>query len=374
MRAIFSSLDKRHAILFDRMMKSEQVAPSFTVSRFICLVIAVVVHLVTLSFALLTAYFMILAIIALVRGEWSAVFALSIVTVLSFGIIHTMRPRPGKYPEITLSRQKYPELYALVYMVANALHSRHIDKIAFSEAYNAGFRRVGLRQEWMLTLGIPLWAMLNAEERVALLGHEIAHGINGDYTRGFVIGSAFNALQYWHAYAYYLLAERSVAMLAGIVLIIVTGPPFWLLNTLMFYESQQAEYFADSLGASVSGTDATLSLLAKLQFSNQFRTFVSYANSSGASKTILERYKDLLETTIPDPTTMERVDAETNWRETRFYRTHPPLPYRKQFLAAHRVETAQITLLEQEARLLQNEFDPVAKRFSDMLMQRKARA
>ena len=42
----------------------------------------------------------------------------------------------------------------------------------------------------MLFIGLPLFAILDDAERVSVLGHELAHGVNGDPTRGFVVGTA----------------------------------------------------------------------------------------------------------------------------------------------------------------------------------------
>src|SRR5262249_53292064 len=41
------------------------------------------------------------------------------------------------------------------------------------------------------------WMALHPQERLALLGHEVAHGVNGDVIRGFLVGSALRALDEW---------------------------------------------------------------------------------------------------------------------------------------------------------------------------------
>jgi len=81
-----------------------------------------------------------------------------------------------------------------VYVALGQKHSRAL----LEEEFNASFGRVGWKQREVLTLGLPLWAILEDAERVALIAHELAHGVNGDPVRGFYVGSAVAALARWH--------------------------------------------------------------------------------------------------------------------------------------------------------------------------------
>ena len=50
----------------------------------------------------------------------------------------------------------------------------------------------------MLRLGVPLLTILDGQEVVALVGHELAHQVNGDATRGLVVGTALETLRRWY--------------------------------------------------------------------------------------------------------------------------------------------------------------------------------
>ncbi|HEY7296021.1 MAG TPA: M48 family metalloprotease [Dehalococcoidia bacterium] len=69
--------------------------------------------------------------------------------------------------------------------IARELHMATINEIAVTPASNAAFGRMGWRRRRVLLLGQPLPLTLDSQERVALLGHELGHGVNGDAVRGF---------------------------------------------------------------------------------------------------------------------------------------------------------------------------------------------
>jgi Zn-dependent protease with chaperone function len=124
-----------------------------------------------------------------------------------------------------------------------------------------------LRGRPILFLGLPLWDVLTPRQRVALLGHEIGHGVNGDSRHGVVIGSALRTLHQWYGV---LRPDRpttgeSPSTRAARVLMFV--PTFAvlalikLLDRLTLTASIRAEYAADGLAAQVASTRATVELL-----------------------------------------------------------------------------------------------------------------
>jgi heat shock protein HtpX len=109
-----------------------------------------------------------------------------------------MRPKPGKVPTEDLASEKeFPALHALVNEVAHELGGQPIRNIVVNEDFNAAYGVFGWRRVPVLWIGLPLWMALRPQERLALLGHEVAHGINGDGTRSFVVWSALSALDEW---------------------------------------------------------------------------------------------------------------------------------------------------------------------------------
>ncbi len=68
---------------------------------------------------------------------------------------------------------------------SDALGAPRVRLRLVSDDFNAWCSRVGARQRPTLCIGIRLWAALSPDGRLALLGHELGHLVNGDPTRGF---------------------------------------------------------------------------------------------------------------------------------------------------------------------------------------------
>ncbi|MGW5329672.1 M48 family metallopeptidase [Streptomyces sp. NPDC004014] len=75
-------------------------------------------------------------------------------------------------------------------------HSVHA--VAVDGSINASVMTYGVRGRRLLVLGMPLWEVRTPEERIALLGHELAHYANGDTRNGLVVGTAVRTLALWH--------------------------------------------------------------------------------------------------------------------------------------------------------------------------------
>jgi hypothetical protein len=94
-------------------------------------------------------------------------------------------------------RENFPVLHTLVNDVAQELGGQPITHIIVNDDFNAAYGVVGWRRVPVLWIGLPLWMALRPQERLALLGHEIAHGVNRDGTRSFIVRSALSALDEW---------------------------------------------------------------------------------------------------------------------------------------------------------------------------------
>jgi heat shock protein HtpX len=97
-----------------------------------------------------------------------------------------LRPRLGKLDKraYVLDKRQSPALVGLVARVAAELGTRPPDVILVDERFNASCSAVGLRRTRVLTLGLPLWAALPPQQRVALIAHELGHFVNGDLRSG----------------------------------------------------------------------------------------------------------------------------------------------------------------------------------------------
>ncbi|OIK23124.1 M48 family metalloprotease [Streptomyces malaysiense] len=250
-------------------------------------------------------------------GSWIAAFALSgvvhLVTVALIGVgialltvptwplrllggfllalAYLLRPRFGPSRKArrrmrVVNRDDAPSLYALSTRVAAELGTDPPSMIVVDGRYNASYRRIGLRRRPVLTLGLPLWETLSPVQRLALIGHELGHGANGDVRRSMWVGTALRSLEEWyhlfrpgstrrrHLYAHRNRgggaahgAEMITAVLLG-VFAELTLLAHWLLSRLTAMSGRRAEYLADEMAARLAGREATADLLRALTVAN----------------------------------------------------------------------------------------------------------
>lgn len=130
-----------------------------------------------------------------------------------------------------------------------------------------------------------MFAALPPEQRVALIGHEVAHARNGDSRRGLVVGSAWAALEaLYRILAPDPYAEGPDVFMNGAYWL-VSRPVYGLLllhARLTAHDAQRAEYLADALAADVAGTDAVVGLLETILLEGVVRSVVKRSTHSGA--------------------------------------------------------------------------------------------
>jgi len=199
----------------------------------------------------------------------------------SFGIIPgtllvllavAMRPRLGRLDPLaaTLTREQAPTLFRLIDDVAAATGAPVPHTVVTDADFNASAGMVGLRRRRVLTLGLPMWAILPAQQRVALLGHELGHFVNGDARSGPLTNVPFTTLgplqdllrPVWGASSGGLLAEIGEVAARG-VMAALRSLVLWLYLALLWIASrdwQRAEYLADDLAARAGGSEAAAGL------------------------------------------------------------------------------------------------------------------
>ncbi|MFD2763374.1 M48 family metallopeptidase [Micromonospora eburnea] len=251
---------QQYAALVDRPLESAGLGLAGTVTVVVSLLLLVgVLALAVLGVWLLFAYpFPNLAI----------VFGLALI-----GLAVALRPRFGRIdPDLeVLSRDEAPELHALVEEVAGAIGASAPHVIGVDSSINAYTTAVGLRRRRVLCLGLPLWGALDGQERVALLGHELGHFVNGDVRRLLVTDPALTML----GNAADLFRPRRDTPNGGLLEMIgewLGRILSWLVSRLLFLghlvlvctalrDSQRAEYLADEMSARVAGTAGATRLL-----------------------------------------------------------------------------------------------------------------
>jgi Zn-dependent protease with chaperone function len=225
---------------------------------------------VVLSYALaLAVHAVTLALV--VSGGWLVVTGgsfLKVCGVLVLLLAWSLRPRLGRLPEdgIVLRRVDAPELFALVDEVAAAVGTRGVDAVVVDGEINAAVSGLGLRGR-MLILGVPLWSVLTPQQRVALLGHELGHFVNGDTRHGLVVGSAHRSLVLWYHYFAPVDAVTALQMITNFAIMpfrLLVGALLAVFDLLAVRATQRGEYLADSAAARAGSTEAAVGLMDRL--------------------------------------------------------------------------------------------------------------
>ncbi|HEV2451698.1 MAG TPA: M48 family metallopeptidase [Streptosporangiaceae bacterium] len=189
-----------------------------------------------------------------------------IVAIVAVLLAIELRPRLGSLRKRDHVRYQgdAPALFGLLDRVAAELGARPVYAVVPVAAWNASYTSVGLRRRRVLTLGVPLWEALPIDQKLALLGHELAHGVNGDARHGMVVGTSLSTL----ARLYYVLrpgrADYTLARLAQALLSSVVAAVFTLQHVISLRASQRAEYVADALAARLASPASTADMLDTL--------------------------------------------------------------------------------------------------------------
>lgn len=363
-RTIFESLyvaiGKRHGqALFEKMTKAEVLKPTVTLSKLLAVSIALGVHGLTFLFAVWGIIFLI--------GGWPNLFAIFF-GLAGLAIAWVLFPRFPKLDGEIAARDEFPTLYKIVDDISQALDTSKVSGIVFFSRYNAAFSQIGWQRKKILYLGVPLFSVLSGQERIALLAHELAHGVNGDPARSFFVGTAVYSLGSWYSFLRPdgLIDHNPYGLLAipvNFVMLLLSGLAWsgaYGLSHLLWRGSQRAEYLADYLGAKIAGTEAMLSMLRKFYFGDGFGARAR-AILSGLEDEI---FFDVLRTYVstPPPRELERIKRVEQLPESRLDMTHPPTVYRVGFLEAHPIVEAQIRLEPALEEQLARELIPVQQK------------
>lgn len=265
------------------------------------------------------------------------------------------RPKPNRLPHLPLSREHYPNLYKVTDEISSVLNADKVYGIIIDEKFNASFSQIGWKQKKILRLGLPLLSVLNKDELVALISHEIAHGINGDLNRSLWVGSAIHTLSSWYQITkpdkIFDTRHSTGAFLmifANILLLLVSQILYLLLYILChlnWRDSQRAEYLADQFAAKTAGKAAILSLLNKLHLKDLFEfTILKVINTKRDG----HFFEDFVEHFLMIPAKeLERIKRVELLDTSRLDATHPP--------TGNRITYINSLNLDQPEHIIKNE-------------------
>jgi Zn-dependent protease with chaperone function len=326
-----------------RLGATTDLSPRWTPAKVTAYVIAIAVHVSVL--ALLAGG------IALLVTGFPNVFAI-VFGVALVAFAYLLRPRLGEAPrEDVVPRADAPSLYELADAVAAAIGTRPPHTIVVDAEFGAYWMVAGIRRARVLALGLPLVYALDREQLVALVAHEVAHGRNGDSTRGLVVGSSVNTLSqvvetlddaggsalYAHDLAFLEAVSRPLLWLVARPFVALLGLQYLLLHR----DSQRAEYLADSLAAEIAGTRAVVQLHESLLHDST----VAAAVQRAARENEVDVFSAIADavSSVP-PRERERRRRVARLESVRLSATHPPVGRRIALLEARPERPVKVAL------------------------------
>lgn len=156
--------------------------------RLAALVLALVVHALTLAFIVLGGWTIV------VNAQFAPAWAIG---GLLIAIGWILRPRLGRLPADAeaLDPSSARQLYGMADRVADRIGVRRPKKVAVRElVLAAGYSRNGLLRTPVLVIGLPSWLALSPRQRVALLARTYAELPTGDEL---IVNGALSTLREW---------------------------------------------------------------------------------------------------------------------------------------------------------------------------------
>jgi heat shock protein HtpX len=327
--------EKRGDGIYKNLSGQQELRQGPSFSKGMAFLLASLVHLISIGSLTLGIFFVIF--------HNNNYFLLAGGLIL-LGIAWMARPRVPALEkgEWVISRQDFPDLYQVVDQLADAMKVTKIDGIIITGDFNASVTQIGWRRKGIVTIGLPLFSILEPEEQLAVLAHEFGHISNGDLTRSFYIGTSLYTLQTWYEllepvpideYDNFGLFEIPVyyfmAFLAQIPYSI-----FFLLVHLLFDASQKGEYLADNRAAKAVGYQHLISTLKKFQFEEAFHLKVRELAVRKKEVNLFEAVKEQINS-MP-VREKERLYRIAQLESSKFDSTHPPTFNRIQLLEKFR--------------------------------------
>ncbi|MFG3602122.1 M48 family metallopeptidase [Micromonospora chersina] len=279
-----------------------------------------------------------------------------VVGLALIGLAAALRPRFGRVPADVevLTRAEAPELHALVEEVANRIGAPVPHVLGVNADVNAYAAAVGLRRRRLLCLGLPLWGALDGPARVALLGHELGHFVNGDVRRGpltqpalTMLGSAadlFRPVPGTHGAGLVVLIGEWLGRMVSWTLSRVLFVGHLTLAATALRSSQRAEYLADEMSARAAGTTGATRLLDVMLRTESVALAVRQGARGGHGP---EAWRAGTARSLAAAADRLPLLRQLSVREeTSLFATHPPAGLRHRMLTARSWQDPAVVLTE----------------------------
>lgn len=293
-----------------------------------------------------------------------------VMVLAGLGLILTaliLRPRLGRLPKPArrLRREAAPTLYGLVDRIAEAAGTPAPDFISIAFSYNAGTGRAGLFQRRFMTLGIPMWLVLEPEQKVALLGHEMGHWAYRGSNRSLLVQPTIRTFAVLTDYTQFResvvqvanrrgmngfeLAFRTVMRLVSTIFLLV----YLGLSALGMRDQRRAEYLADGTAADVAGTDALVGLCERTLLLTRIANVVGYNAETKRSLQWLGLAGQIHTNRREDVPTL----AQATMRATSLWDSHPPLGLRMRMAKAWPAQKPKVEMTAAESAAIDKELN-----------------
>jgi Zn-dependent protease with chaperone function len=324
---------RRVEALFNQVSSSRVHRPGWDLARLASYALAICVHVAFLALIGLAIWLIVAIsnIVTIVLGLFALLLAFE------------LRPRLGSFRKLTNVRRKEdaPALFGLLDQVAAETGARRAHAVVIDAGWNASYTTVGWRRRRVVILGLPLWDALPADQKIAVLGHEFAHGVNGDARRGVVVGTSIATLSRLYVLlepgprlrrADYRteLAEAFAAVVLAALRSIVAGI-LSVQRLISLRASQRAEYLADDIAARVASPASTAGALDTIVTGRSTHSWVLERRKFNIGKTgFWDQMRSAL-SAIPQ-SEKERRRREHARGRLRVTDTHPPTHLRVKML------------------------------------------
>lgn len=299
-------------------------------------------------------------------GLWLLVLGstwpLRVIGVGLIAVAAATRPRLGKADKrsVELSRRDAPAMWSLIDRVASAVGTRAPHRLIIVPEFNAYVvtLRAGRR---LLAVGAPLWVALDAQTRVALLGHELGHLAHRDLRRGRLVAGARATLTFW-----YLALMENVPTVGDIPmpLRIVTFPLRWALTayaTVLLYlgaiVGRRQEHLADLAARRAAGRSGLVRLLEVLAAEPAFDVVYNRVSIDPQRPDPIIAVRERAHRFFAEDRSGYRLLAEKE--ELRVDDSHPATHVRIKLAEAQEPNTPLVLLADSESSRLDEELDTV---------------
>lgn len=345
--------------------------------------VSVVVYAAAAAVHVVTAMFLAAAPLLLLLPEDLATWLRIVGAALCLAIGGFVLPltRAWRSDGVSLSRADAPTLFSLIDDIARETGAPAVERVEMSDAFNASYFRQGVRRRHVVELGMALWTVLEPQQRVALLGHELGHAVNGDLRNIGIVHRALLTLARWrqlltpiqrHPWASSLHRspeEGLVGLVETVVLPVVLFPITMMIGAFSLAlelvadrDGQRREYYADELSAHVAGSTAAVELLEMILLGE-------FAQDTLVRTVRFQRTLDpwqALRGAVAGVPPTERERLAHNARRTlgRIDSTHPPTQLRADLLRGRPDRQPRVTVGADTAAAIEQELAPARARLA----------